>query len=77
MARPIIATNVSDLPEILDDTGCIVEPERPEEIAEVLARWLKYPDEAEEMGRRARLRCVSDYSYDAMEVVLTNVLSKL
>ena len=33
MAKPIIATNVSDIPEILDNCGWIVEPENPEQLS--------------------------------------------
>lgn len=36
MAKPIIATNVSDLPEILDGCGWIVEPENTEQVAETI-----------------------------------------
>ena len=74
MARPIIATSLQYLTEILDDVGRLVKPERPDELAAALDWCLSNPDEAEEMGRAARRRCQSQYSYDAMGGILSNVL---
>jgi len=76
MAKPIIATNVSDLPEILDDCGWIVEPENPEKLAEAIQNVLKNPKEAEEIGQKARQKCIEKYSWDAMEEILLKVFKK-
>jgi len=76
MARPIIATNVSDLPEILDGCGWIVEPENPKQLAETIQYVLNNPEEAEEMGWKARQKCIEKYSWDAMEKVLLGVFGK-
>lgn len=65
MAKPIITTNVSDLPEILDGCGWIVEPENPEQLAQAIQYVLNNPQEAEEMGRKARKKCIEKYSWDA------------
>jgi glycosyltransferase involved in cell wall biosynthesis len=77
MARPILATRVSDLPEILEGAGSIVDPEQPRQIADALSRWLDHPDEAEAAGHRARARCLSHYSFDAMEPILQGVFKDL
>ena len=76
MAKPIIATNVSDLPEILDGCGWIVEPENPEKLAEAIQNVLKNPKEAEEIGQKARQKCIEKYSWDAMEEILLNIFKK-
>ena len=76
MAKPIIATNVSDLPEILDGCGWIVEPENPKQLAETIQYVLNNPEEAEEMGWKARQKCIEKYSWDAMEKVLLGVFGK-
>ncbi len=34
MGKPILSTKVGDIPQILGDTGYLVEPDSPEEIAE-------------------------------------------
>jgi len=76
MARPIVATNVSDLSEILDGCGCIMEPENSEQLAKTIQYVLDNPREAEEMGRKARQKCVEKYSWDAMEKVLLNIFKR-
>jgi glycosyltransferase involved in cell wall biosynthesis len=77
MARPIIATNVSDLPEILDGCGWVVEPERPDQLAEAIAYVIDHPAEAAEAGRRARAKCLREYSYEAMDRVLSGIFAEL
>ena len=76
MAKAIIATNVSDLPNILDGSGWIVEPEKPEELAKTIQCVLNNPEEAEEIGQKARQRCIEKYSWDAMEKVLIKIFKK-
>jgi len=76
MAKPIIATNVSDLPEILDGCGWIVEPEKPEELAKTVQYILDNPKKAEEIGRKARQKCIDKYSWDAMEKILLKIFMK-
>ncbi|HDD44770.1 MAG TPA: glycosyltransferase family 1 protein [Candidatus Desulfofervidus auxilii] len=76
MAKPIITTNVSDLPEILDGCGWIVEPENPKQLAETIQYVLNNPEKAEEMGWKARQKCIEKYSWDAMEKVLLEVFEK-
>jgi len=76
MGKPIIATNVSDLPEILDGCGWIVEPGNPMQLVEAIQYTLNNPEEAEEMGRKARQKCIEKYSWDAMEKVLIKVFEK-
>lgn len=76
MAKPIIATSVSDLPEILDRCGWIVEPEKPEQLAEKIQYVLNNPEEAEDMGNKARQKCIEKYSWDAMEEILLKVFKK-
>lgn len=76
MAKPIIATAVCDLPEILDGCGWIVEPERPEQLAEAIQHVIDCPQEAGQVGQRARQKCIERYSWDAMENVLVSVFRK-
>jgi len=76
MAKPIIATRVCDLPEILDGCGWVVEPESPENLAKAIQYVLDHRAEAEEMGWRAREKCVERYSWDAMEEILLDIFRK-
>lgn len=52
MPKPIIATNVSDIPEILDGCGWIVEPENPRQLAETIQYVFDHPAEAKQKGKR-------------------------
>jgi glycosyltransferase involved in cell wall biosynthesis len=76
MAKPIIATEVSDIPEILDNCGWLVEPESPEALAETIRYVMEHPEEAAAMGERARQRCIEKYSWDAMERILFPLFEK-
>ncbi len=73
MAKPIVATSVSDLPLILRDCGWIVDPGRPEQLASAIREVVRNRDAAEAIGRRAREKCVEEYSWDAMERVLIDI----
>lgn len=76
MAKPIIATKVSDLPEILDGCGWIVEPGNPDKLAEAIQYVFDHPSEAEERGWKARAKCEAKYSWDAMEKTLFDIFKK-
>ncbi len=76
MARPILATAVSDLPEILADCGRVVAPGSADALAEGLEALLARPDEAAALGQAARARCLESYSWDAMERVLDERLAR-
>jgi glycosyltransferase involved in cell wall biosynthesis len=76
MAKPIIATNVSDLPEILGDCGWLVEPGQPEELAGAIQYVLNSTEEAKAKGQKARDQCKAKYSYDAMEEVLCGLFNE-
>lgn len=76
MAKPVVATNVNDLPKILDGCGWIVEPGNPDELATAIAHVLSNPEEAYEMGQLARKRCIEKYSWDALESPLVDIFEE-
>jgi len=73
MAKPVIATNVSDLPYILEGCGIIVPPESPEEIKNAILELLKAPSLALSIGEKARKKCIENYSYKVCGNKLRNV----
>ena len=77
MAKPILSTRVGDIPDILGNTGYLVDPESPEQLAEniqsIFANW----EEAEAKGRQARLKCTAQYSLEAMSAILSDVIAKV
>lgn len=76
MAKPIIASNISDLPEILDGCGWVVKPEDPKALAEKIQYVLNNPEVAEAMGNKARQKCMEKYNWAAMERILLKVFKK-
>jgi len=76
MAKPIIATNVSDLPEILGGCGWIVEPENPKQLSEIIQYIYEHRSKAKERGKKAREKCKREYSWDVMEKKLIAIFDK-
>ena len=70
MARPIVASAVSDIPQILDGCGIVVPPDDPSALADAIQFVIDHPVEAKLMGLRARERCIQEYSLKAMQDVL-------
>ncbi len=62
--KPVIATRVGGLPEIIDDgrTGCLVAPESPHELAEAVERLVADPDARHAMGEAAYLRITQHFA---------------
>ncbi len=77
MAKPILSTRVGDIPEILGDTGYLVDPQQPEQIAiaiqEIFANW----EVAQQKGKEGRDRCLEYYGTTAMSKILDQVLAEL
>ncbi|MGL6138811.1 MAG: glycosyltransferase family 4 protein, partial [Planktothrix sp.] len=76
MAKPVLSTNVGDIPDILGNTGYLVEPSSPEQIAEMIQHIFSDFDQAQEKGIAARKRCVEHYSIEAMANILASILSQ-
>jgi glycosyltransferase involved in cell wall biosynthesis len=76
MAKPIIATKVSDLPKILKGCGWVVEPENPKKLAETIKFVLDNQGEAEKLGKKARNKCIEKYSWNAAEKHLIKIFKK-
>ncbi|MBE9158367.1 glycosyltransferase family 4 protein [Nodosilinea sp. LEGE 06152] len=77
MAKPILATRVGDIPEILADTGYLAEPNSPADLAaQIQAIFADWP-KAQAQGQRARARCCEHYSITAMATQLDHLLANL
>lgn len=77
MAKPILSTRVGDIPEILGDTGYLVEPGNVDQLAEKIEWIFKNYNEAVEAAKKARERCVNFFSIDKMSGILNNILGGL
>jgi glycosyltransferase involved in cell wall biosynthesis len=77
MARPIVSTSVSMIPEILDGCGLLVPPGEPRALRGVVETLLADPARARELGRRARARCIERYSFASARAVLLPLIERL
>lgn len=77
MAKPVLATKVGDIPEILGETGYLVDPSSPEQIAAKIQWIFQNFAQAQEQGKRARQRCVQYYSIDTMSAILSEIIAGL
>lgn len=65
-ARPVVVSRVGAMPEVVRDgeTGILVSPGDPEELAEAVCRLLENPLEAKRMGENARAFMASEESME-------------
>lgn len=76
---PVIATNVGGNPELVKDgqTGFLVGPANPEEIAEKLYFYINNPDVLLSHGKKARDRAENTFGLDKMVEKYVNVYDSL
>jgi glycosyltransferase involved in cell wall biosynthesis len=74
MAKPVIATEVGDLPRVLDGCGIIVDPESPRAIADAIESLHVNLERRKALGNAARKRCVEQYSYKALAPKLKDIV---
>ncbi|MBW4467531.1 MAG: glycosyltransferase family 4 protein [Pegethrix bostrychoides GSE-TBD4-15B] len=77
MAKPVLASRVGDIPSILADTGYLVDPDAPDQLATAIQSIFADPAAAAHKGLSARARCVEHYSIEAMSKRLAGVISNL
>jgi glycosyltransferase involved in cell wall biosynthesis len=77
MGKPVISTRVGDIPEILADTGYLVDPNSPSQIATQIEAIFNNFDLACDRGNKARERCIEKYSTSTMASTLGDALAKL
>jgi glycosyltransferase involved in cell wall biosynthesis len=78
-ARPIVATRVGPVPEVVVDgvTGVLVPPDDPASLAKAVVDLLRDPDRARLMGTAGRIRLTERFTERAMiqsTVALYNAL---
>ncbi len=68
MARPVVATTIGGIPEVVKDgvTGLLVPPKDGEALAQKIRAVLDDPALAESLGHAARAHIEKSYSIDAM-----------
>jgi len=73
--KPVIATNTEDF-KVLEgyNAGILVDPEKPEEVADAITTLLKNKDLREEMGNNGRRYVVENRSWGAVAGELEKVM---
>jgi glycosyltransferase involved in cell wall biosynthesis len=77
MGRPVVASAVSDLPELLGGCGRLVPPGDAGALAAALADLLRDGAQARELGERARERCLECCSFERAGARLAAVIEGL
>ena len=77
MAKPIIATRISDIPEVLDGCGYLVDPNNPSQIVDAIQYILNHSAEARVKGDAARARCRQKYDISNLESGLRGLIEQI
>jgi glycosyltransferase involved in cell wall biosynthesis len=77
MEIPVISSDLCDVPTILEGCGWIVPADDTAGLQAKIEYVLTHPDEAHEMGRRARRRVIERYSWKVMDGILRDVVARL
>jgi glycosyltransferase involved in cell wall biosynthesis len=77
MAKPILATRISDIPEVLGDCGYLVDPGEPARLADAIQYILSHPDEARKKAVAARERCQQMYDMKNLELGLRDLVEQV
>lgn len=79
VARPVVATRVGGLPEVIKDgeTGVLISRDHPAEMARALVELARSPDRGEDLGRAGRARQQRSFSIDAMTRAYADLLAEL
>lgn len=79
MARPVVATRVGGLPEVIvhQQTGLLIEPDESEQLAEAIIFLLDHPDVARQLGQAARQRVQDVFSMEQCVDAYDTIYQKL
>jgi glycosyltransferase involved in cell wall biosynthesis len=79
MERPVVATNVGMVPDVVDDsvTGCIIPPGDTAALTASVRRLLEEPAVAAQMGRRGREVVLRGFSRDVMTQRISELYAQL
>jgi glycosyltransferase involved in cell wall biosynthesis len=77
LARPVVSTAVSMIPEMLAGCGRVVAPGDVAALADAIRDLLAHPAEAAALGAAARRRCEERYSFRAARAALFPLIERL
>jgi len=74
MGKPIIATSISDLPEIIEGCGILIDEPTPTSLRDAIATLVDNPDTRNEYARKARQRAVREFSVKSAVPALDDLM---
>ncbi|MBU0599527.1 glycosyltransferase [bacterium] len=77
MAKPIISTKVSEIPEILAGCGLVVDTNDIEALSKSISYLLENEEEAIRLGKKAREKCIQEYSFNALEKIIDQMFKNM
>ncbi len=79
LGKPVVATMGGGTAEIVEDdqTGYLVEPKKPDQMAEMIYQLLDHPDDARVMGENGRRRVEKDFNLADMTQKFYSLYSKV
>lgn len=77
MALPVIASDLCDIPTIVEGCGYIVPAGDSRAVQTTIEHVITHPEEAREMGRRARQRVIDRYSWEIMDRILFDAIESV
>lgn len=77
MAKAIVASAVSDIPEMIHGCGLLVQPGDPRGLADAITTLIADRSLRQELGLKARRRCLENYSYNAIEEPLAQLFFRV
>ena len=73
--KAIISTRISDIPEILGDSGIIVEPNNVTELKNAIDDLLRHPAKIKLLGKKAQRRCKMYYDFNTTSKKLNDLIT--
>jgi glycosyltransferase involved in cell wall biosynthesis len=74
IGTPIVATAVSDMPQVLERCAVLVPPGETKGLRRAIRRLITDPAEGRRLGERARQRCIKHYSMERVAQSLRQVV---
>lgn len=75
MGRPIVASEVSDLPFVLKGCARLVAPGDVSALGKAIRDLLENPDQAKVLGQQARARCLENYTMKHVAAALSEAIA--
>jgi len=74
---PVVTSATGATAEVAGSTGVLVDPTRPQEIADALAGLLDAPDDAARLGKQGRERALAEFTWQRTANGLIDVYREL